>query len=309
MRCKIAMLAAALIANGPADAWTRAGHMVTAAIAYDDLAPHDSAIIDRIIDIEAHHPEHGPFEVAVARTTGIEKTRRIFLEMARWSDDIRGGAYDHPSWHAAFRPVIDEQNPPPNPPPNQVTYEAFEALALNVHVADDTRATDSERAVALCWVFHIVGDIHQPLHSAELFSRQFPDGDRAGGLEFVLDPATREPVNLHWFWDDRVSQTDEPEGAFARAHELEREYPRARFGAELAKDMVLPAKIEAWADESYAAAKSVAYGPDRPRAASAADAKLPSETYLKASTAVAERRLTLAGYRLADLLRKMYALH
>lgn len=297
----------ATLAIHPAFAWTRAGHMVTAAIAYDELAAHDPQVIDRIMEIMAHHPERGPFEVAIARTTGAERTRRIFLETARWPDDIRGGAYDHPTWHAAFRPVIDAQDPPPKLPPATVGYEAFEALPLNVHVAADSLAPESDRAVALCWVFHIVGDIHQPLHTAQLYSRQFPDGDRVGSLAFVLDPKTHEPFNLHWFWDDRVSQTDEPDGAFARAHELEKKYPRAQFVEELARDKARPANIEAWADESYAAAKSVAYGPNRPRAMSAADAKLPDDAYVKASTAVAERRLTLAGYRLADLLRSIFA--
>jgi hypothetical protein len=280
--------------------------MVTAAIAYDELAASDPVVIDRIMAIMAHHPERGPFEVAIGRTTGAEKTRLTFLEMARWPDDIRGGAYDHPTWHAAFRPVIDTQDPPPKLPPDTVGYEAFEALPLNVHMARDALAPESERALALCWVFHIVGDIHQPLHTAQLYSRQFPDGDRVGSLAFVLDPKTHQPINLHWFWDDSVSQTDEPDGAFARAHELERKYPRAHFAEELARDKT-PANIEAWADESYAAAKSVAYAPNRPRAMSAADAKLPDEAYVNATKAVAERRLTLAGYRLADLLRKMFA--
>jgi hypothetical protein len=281
--------------------------MVTAAIAYDELAAHDPAVIDRVMAIIAHHPEHGPFEVAIARTTDAERTRRVFLEIARWPDDIRGGAYDHPSWHAAFRPVVDPQEPPPHIPPNVVTYEAFEALTLNAHMAADTRAPDSDRAVALCWVFHIVGDIHQPLHSAELYSRDFPDGDRAGTLAFVLEPKTHQPENLHWFWDDRVSQTDDPDGAFARAHELERKFPRAQFVSELAKEKALLPNIEAWADESHAVAQSIAYGPNRPRAKSAADAKLPDDAYVKASTAIAEQRLTLAGYRLADLLRRIFA--
>lgn len=308
---KIALAAACSVlttlACHSAFAWTRAGHMVTAAIAYDELAAKDPAVIDRIMAIMAHHPERGPFEVAIARTTDAEKTRRIFLEMARWPDDIRGGAYDHPSWHAAFRPVVDAQEPPPHIPPNVVTYEAFEALALNVHMAADARAPDSDRAVALCWIFHIVGDIHQPLHTAELYSRDFPDGDRYGSREFLLDPKTHQPVNLHWFWDDLVSQTDEPDAAFARAHELEREFPRAHFAAELAKDKALPANIQAWADESHAAATSIAYAANRPRAASAANAKLPDDAYVKASTAIAEQRLTLAGYRLADLLRRIFA--
>ena len=296
------------LAGTPAAAWTRAGHMVSAAIAYDELAERDPRVINQIMDIMTHHPERGPFEVAIGRATDADRVRRIFMEIARWSDDVRGGAQDHPSWHAAQRPVLDSRDPPIRTPADTVAFEAYEALALNVHVAADSdpRIPAGERAIALCWIFHIVGDMHQPLHAAQLYSRQFPDGDEGGALEFVLDPKTGRPINLHWFWDDRVSQTDEPEEALARARELKARYPRSRFAGELSQDRTLPANVTAWADESYAVAKSVAYGPNMPRATAPAEAKAPDNAYVEVSTAAAERRLTLAGYRLADLLLRIF---
>lgn len=299
------------LAVTPAGAWTRAGHMVSAAIAYDDLAERDPKVIEQIVAIMAHHPERGPFEVAIGRATGEDRTRRIFMQIARWPDDIRGGSQDHPSWHAAIRPVIDSRAPPPQKPANVVAYEAYEALALNVHLAADTdpRIPESERAVALCWIFHIVGDIHQPLHTAELYSEQFPNGDQDGSLEFVLDRKTGQPINLHWYWDDLVSQTDDPDKALARAAELKARYPRAQFASELSKDRSLPANITAWADESFALAKSLAYGPNMPRASTPQAANAPDEAYVHASTAAAEQRLTLSGYRLADLLLRIYPRH
>jgi S1/P1 Nuclease len=303
----------------PALAWTRAGHMVTAAIAYDELAAHDPKVIEQIIDILDHHPEHGPFEVAIGRATGAEKVRRIFFEIARWPDDVRGGAQDHPSWHAAMRPLLDPIDPPSRRPADTISFEGYEALALNVHVvADpDQRIPVSERAVALCWILHVVGDMHQPLHTAELYSTTFPGGDHNGALEYVLDPKTHQPVNLHWFWDDLVSQTDETEEALARARELETQYPRAKFAAELAGDRTrtptdddftsyIKVNVTAWADESYAVAKSVAYGPNRPRATTPATAKAPDDAYVRASKLAAEQRLTLAGYRLTDLLLRLF---
>jgi S1/P1 Nuclease len=277
-------------------AWSRPGHIVTAAIAYDELSARDPKVIEQIIEIMNHHPERGPFEVAIGRATDAERVRRIFLEIARWPDDVRGGAQDHPSWHAAVRPLADTEDPPPRQPPNIVEFEAYEALPLNVHVvADaDTHIPVSERAVALCWIFHIVGDMHQPLHATQLYSSQFPDGDHGGATEFVLDLTTHRPVVLHWFWDDLVSQTDEPDAAMARAHELETRYPRAQFAQELGKDRSLStatddvttnvaANVKAWSDESYAVAKSIAYGPNRPRATDPADAKAADDNYVQAS--------------------------
>jgi len=36
------------------------------------------------------------------------------------------------------------------------------------------------RAIALAWLFLLGGDIHQSLHAAELFTVDYPQGDRAG---------------------------------------------------------------------------------------------------------------------------------
>ena len=44
-----------------------------------------------------------------------------------------------------------------------------------------TNETNPERkAIALAWLFHLAGDIHQPLHTAQLFTVDYPHGDRGG---------------------------------------------------------------------------------------------------------------------------------
>lgn len=300
-------LSALLLCNGSALAWTRPGHMVTAAIAYDELMTSDPKIVDRIIEIMASHPEPAPFQVAIGRELNTERSQRIFLEIPRWADDVRGGEYSHPTWHYAIRPVIDREDPPSQETADVISGSAFEALALNIDVAKDPRAAASERAVALCWIFHIVGDIHQPLHTGELHSRQFPDGDFGGDKFYLLDPKSGQPVKLHWFWDDAVHDRAEPEAALERARALMAKLPRARFAKELARDRKHPADIQNWAAESYAVAKSVAYRADRPRAISPDQAKRPSDAYVTDSIAVAEQRLTVAGYRLTDVLRMIFS--
>lgn len=284
----------------------RSAHMITAAIAFEDLYRDAPEVIDRIVELEAHHPERGPFEVATAFTTGADHARRLFMGMARWPDDIRGGAYDHPSWHAMARPIVDPQNPPPRPPPIEIAYDGFEALALNVHVFRNRRAPQRERAVALCWLFHLVGDVHQPLHTAEFYSADFPDGDQFGALNFMLDPETNKPVNLHWYWDYLVSRPPTPEAAIAKAAELTRQHPREGFDAILVDGAAYTAEFTRWVDESYGIAEAVAYGPDRPFSLSAAAAQPLQPRYAVDSVAAAERHFTLAGYRLADLVRNLH---
>jgi len=53
----VMMTALGLAHHGTARAWTRSGHMVTAAIAYFDLGGGNSPIVERIVEIMASHPE------------------------------------------------------------------------------------------------------------------------------------------------------------------------------------------------------------------------------------------------------------
>lgn len=287
-------------------AWSRPGHMVTAAIAYRELMASDPKVVARIIEILASHPEPGPFEVAIGRATGQRRVERIFMEIPRWSDDIRGSEYDHPTWHYVVRPLVDPASPPPATPWYATSGSAAEALALNISVARNPRASAKERAIALCWIFHIVGDVHQPLHSAEYFSKEWPDGDFAGDKIFLVDPKSGETVKLHWFWDDAVHQLAESDQALSRAQELTARFSRSAFRQELERDAQRPGDVNSWSLESYEIARTVAYRADGPRARDPAKAIPPTPAYVSDSKDAAERRLTLAGYRLADVLRSLF---
>lgn len=289
-------------AASPANAWTRPGHMVSAAIAYDDLMATDPEVVRQILTIIAAHPDRGPFEVAIGRDTGEQRDRNVFVEIARWPDDIRGGAHDHPTWHYRARPVIDREFPPPAPTAASPSGAAYEAYGLNLAVARDPRAPLADRAVALCWIFHIVGDIHQPFHNAERYGAAWPNGDALGGKVFVKDPATGEPISLHWLWDDSINRSPATADAFEKARALTARYPKTALEARLRA----PETIEQWSDESYALANTLAYRFDAPRAADKTTATPPSQAYLRDMLPAAEERLTLSGYRLARILRDIF---
>ena len=148
--------------------------MLTAAIAFDDLNVRDAAAIDTIAEIITHHPDRGPFVVAVDRATGQERALRLMMECARWPDDARGTLFDHPTWHYADRPIATEGAHAPD----ATSGQAIEALQLNFLEASDPKAPASDRAQALCWVMHLTGDIHQPLHTASIYSKTYPQGTR-----------------------------------------------------------------------------------------------------------------------------------
>jgi hypothetical protein len=301
MKPLFVLLLATLLPCSSALAWSRAGHMVSAAIAYQELSAEERRIIDRIVSLAEKHPDRGTFEVAVGQATGAERGRRLFLELARWPDDIRGGIHDHPTWHYWSRPIVDASSPPSPLPEDVPEGSAMEAFALNLSVASDPRASAGERAVALSWIFHLVGDMHQPLHAVSQVSKRFPEGDRGGNRQFVLDPVDQQPRTLHWLWDDRVARDGAPEAATNRAAELIRRLPRTQF--EELQPFRSASEFATWAQESHLLAATVVYGPELRASDSAARAPELPKAYADRSLQVAEQRLTLAGYRLAEVLR------
>ena len=56
----------------------------------------------------------------------------------------------------------------------------------------------AERALFARYCIHIIGDIHQPLHSGALYNRTFPSGDLGGNLlKIIFENGTLG--NFHFF--------------------------------------------------------------------------------------------------------------
>ena len=117
----------------------------------------------------------------------------------------------------------------------------------------------------------------------------------------MLDPVARQPITLHWYWDDSASREGEPDVATRRAEDLMRRLPRTQFKA--LQPFRSASEFSEWAKESYELGGNVAYGPELRASDSAGTAPEQSKRYLEQSLQVAEQRLTLAGYRLTEVLR------
>ncbi|MBA3810551.1 MAG: S1/P1 nuclease [Caulobacteraceae bacterium] len=309
-RAVAGLVAAAMTATTPpAFAWSNQGHMVTGAIAYDDLARSSPALVAEVEKIMASHPDHARFEKALAGYSGQARTRRLFEQMARWPDDARGGSFDHPAWHYWLR-LVPSRTDPITLPPRMLALtagEAAEAYALNLATVRDAYAPAAERAVALCWVFHLTGDVQQPLHAGHLVSKRFPLSDRAGQSAFVRANVVAAPVNLHQFWDDAIGGDEDGDANV--------EAVRQRLGGDLPRADLneLNGKADAaafrdWAEESLALARSAVYqdaafeGAARPEAA-----PILTPDYLLTRKRVGERRIALGGHRIADAVRAALA--
>jgi hypothetical protein len=117
------------------------------------------------------------------------------------------------------------------------------------------------------------------------------------------------PTNLHAFWDDLLGGYVAPRLVAAVTDKALEGHSRESLAKELAAT-----KYTDWSAESFALARDVVYQsgklPGVTRDASAADKgattpELP-EKYDQTARDVARTRVTLAGYRLADLLNRIF---
>lgn len=287
-------MALGALTPAPALAWNDQGHMAVGDIAYDALAARDPKAVAAIVAIMQGHPDHAKFEKRLAGLTGKARERRLFALMAVWPDDTRGSPNDHPDWHYQLKLVSPSRFLLPFS-----VGKAEKAFAEQLAIARDPKAPRGQRAIALCWLMHIVGDQHQPLHAGHWLSWDYPKSDRAGSLAFVRRQPGAPPVDLHELWDsapNRVAASNEV-GAEAIAATVQKAYPRPARVADPS------AALKGWERESWVLAKGVAYR-DGALARSPDKAKAPvlPPGYMARMRSVADARVATAGYRLADVL-------
>ncbi len=300
---KLLVIAGALLLTaGPGSAWNRAGHMVMGAIAYDDLQKTSPDTVARVVAILRQHPQYeSRWKSQLAGMSEQDQERYLFMLAARWPDDIRGDkAFDHPMWHYIDYPYKPKGQPAsvPAPPPDKENI--VEAFQRNVAVVQSA-APDAEKAVALCWIFHLLGDSHQPLHTVSLFTTQFPDGDRGGNLIFIRpDSSSPTTQNLHAYWDGILLSDDRYEPARDLATKIENSQARVPKAAA-------ESQFEKWTHESFDLAVSTVYRKGKLQVSTDKNAGTPlPRNYHAAAERIATRQIALAGDRMADLLHASF---
>ncbi len=251
--------------------------MIVAAIAEKELTSAAKAEATRLLQIG-----------------GDDKTRD-FLGAACWADDTKtaeNGPWHYINYH--FR--LDGKATTNQPLEQNVVW----AITKFSEVLANRAKPDAERADALRFILHFVGDVHQPLHATACDSDDHPNGDR-GGNDFTFEPFELRGMNvrnLHFLWDlggGLYGATERPlsdrTGIDALMATITEQNPRATF------PMAQEQSPEAWARESELLSRGVVYGLQ--------SGKKPSDSYLAMAKFVSERRLALAGYRLADLLNRL----
>jgi hypothetical protein len=329
-KSKVGAVTLILVAlSSPGFAWEHAGHMATAAIAFEELEKARPEVIDDIGTLLLKHPDIAPFWVAANEATGKERVRRMFIECARWPDDSKFTPRDMGSWHMARWASTTDGAPANVNEAAEARHgkpagQALEALELHAAMLANPETSASERALALCWVLHIAGDIHQPLHASDLFSEDFPTGNAAGALSYVEDPLAPTTMALHVLWDRNTMRVPTLEIVDGYAQTFPKRHPRSSFPELEKKPFSAPGIFEEWARESHQIAVDWAWDidttPDPAKDQSAEELlagivnfmlngvspvdeapEVPAEYWQKLQL-TAEQRITLAGYRIADII-------
>jgi len=301
-------LFAALLLASPAHAWNKAGHMLTGAIAYQVLkSDKDDKTIARVVALLHKHPEHSRWDKALPKLPKDDRELYLFMQAARWADDAR----DNPEFYPpdAHFDRLHYINLPYKPKDQPASIKTKEPDNLNIFRGYSDKlgilkgqGKDVDRAVALCWVAHLVGDVHQPLHTTSLFTTNFKNGDRGGTIFYIRAKEGKFPISLHKFWDDLLLSSESFSNVKNYAIELRN---RKEFAKEKLTELA-DANFQDWAiKESLPLAKDAVYRNGKLEGSSLQNrAPVLPDDYAKTVQLIAERRAVLAGYRMAAVLRK-----
>jgi len=299
----------------PAHAWNATGHRMTAEIAFNRL---DVELQLRVVSVLQQHPRFAEdFAAAmpdkIKRGSDEKRNLWIFERASIWPDIVPGQGelardeYHRGTWHYINLPVFltpEDENDLRGKlqqntalrfdPPLERGLNIVQALQGNLAVWRDAAASESDKAVALCWILHLTGDLHQPLHTVALFSRAyFPAGDRGGNnIRIPQDP---KPTNLHAVWDDLPNEF---------AGQLSTLSPIAM---PVNEDVTL-ASLEIWLKRHARLASEYVYTESLKNdlvvglKADSNAAMTLSEDYRSKARDLAKKQVMAAGYRIAALL-------
>ncbi|MDE1162845.1 MAG: S1/P1 nuclease [Acidobacteriaceae bacterium] len=255
------------LATEPTWAWGRDGHRITALVAESYLTPSAKAAIAELL--------HG---------------QRI-SDIASWPDEIRSSRPETGPWHYIDIPrsadkFDRDRDCPLNSKDPKSPWRDCVTDRINYfegRLGDDS-LTEDQRAEALKFLVHFIGDIHQPMHAI---------GDDRGGnsirVNFLGSPQCGNyKCNLHGVWDESILEH----------RNLSNEKYRDLLLTEIKDNNWLRmsgGEPVTWANVSHHYAV-LAYAPN---------GALLDSKYVAEETKVIDAELALGGLRLARVLNRI----
>ena len=307
----ILVVAAAINSNSQALAWGNEGHQTITLIVrhYIDQSPAVAAKMDSILSSPpSNDPDIGSdFDVLATWADRYREsdppgpTRPRYDATHNWhfvdieldgSNDKTSACFGNmlPSTAAAFPGV-----------PNDCVVNKINQFGRELR---DPATSPTERKLALLFLLHFVGDIHQPLHAAD-------NHDAGGNTVYVVTGNAKNGTNLHSYWDSntvrRLGSTPQKV-----ADALIGDIDPSDIAAWTSTTVADP--TWAWADESFAIAQK-AYSKLPKKKRSCKERKrdgstfqttciVISATYATWATGQARQQLQMAGVRLATVIRE-----
>jgi hypothetical protein len=271
-------------------AWGDEGHAIVALIADHYLAPQardqvralldgdrSGLVTDTSIASESVWADRYRDSDRDATRVRYDATRQWhYIDLEIDSPDVSSACFGHPSIAAGVPASA-------GPAQDCVTdkIDQFESELKDPHTPID------ERRLALQFLLHFVGDLHQPLHAGD-------ERDQGGNLEQVQAPGL-PPANLHRYWDVEFVEALGRDPGRVAGELID------RIGAADVRDWNKGTTSD-WALESYAVAKAVAYG-RLPAPITKHHYALPPD-YVQSARGAVDLQLRRAGVRLAWVLNR-----
>lgn len=289
MSFRIACVAALCLAWGPAFGWGDKGHEVIGLIADHYLEPKVRERLQSLLaadesSLTSHDIAHEATWADKYRDSDRRAGKQRYLGTRQWHFvDLE---LDGPNLESACfgRRALPAGVAASQGPAESCIVDKVDQFVLELK---NPRTSAAERLLALQFLLHFVGDLHQPLHAAD-------DRDEGGNRKFVSADDLPDS-NLHHAWDTSFVELLGPnENAIA-------ERLLAGISAEKRSRWASGTPAD-WAMESFSSAKLHAYGllpiADAPNHYELAPA------YVTDALVVTAQQLSKAGVRLAYLLNR-----
>lgn len=296
-------------------AWHATGHMMTAAVAWDQMTP---AARKRVAELLKKNPD---FDTWVQGVPDADKDKTAFVRASIWPDVIKRRAPEytddgedptdpnadanvgysdklmHKYWHYIDLPFAPPKQKvkliPPKNPNAETRINKHRDTLLAPGAGDDLKSYD------LVWLIHIVGDVHQPLHATSRFTKARPQGDD-GGNKVKIKCMPSCGSNLHTFWDGLVDSLEVQNDDAATAQAAIGAAAKLKKATGAAAANTDP---HAWITESFQIAKTSVY---RSPIGTANQTFTLTAAYKKNAMKIGRDRIALAGARLAKLLNDAF---
>ena len=292
----------------PAQAWGPEGHTVIARVASGRLSAQAAADLSWIVStgvpaLNARMPG-GKCQIDPSNPWGpvpdFQTDHDVHTNLASWPDCWRVLTPATAPWHFDDIPLGDSPSAPLDAAnqPWCATGCVSKALADNLRALASGTLAPADAAMALAFVVHFVGDLHQPLHDED------NNKDLGGNLVLIKSTVKGvEAANLHALWDDPLVAAAlgaDLDSATAKVNGDDAAPPAWTTGADTVEGAI--AASDGWVLDAHALALpaysllhiKVGAGPTRNIKVKAA--------YVSKETPVVEGQIDRAAVRLAAAL-------